>query len=198
MISNVQAKQYEINIMITSLPPWIVVQKSKCFSGPICKLYNELNKDQNITVKFKVSSLARVNLATYEGRVDAAVFPKLPIFEKYYKPVSEYMKYKLGYYSIKHKGRRVNCTTSKNPHKEKGIKYIEVPSLKQCFQMLREKRVTDILLTDVELHDFLIQNNEFKVGTFYSVKDLSLWFYLNKKFSKEALIYIKSKFESLL
>lgn len=193
-----QAKVLELKINITNLEPWLKTRNGRCVSGPICELFMHLDKKETISIKYKELPIARTNIATYEGKQDIALFPKLPIFEKYYEPLAEYYKYQLGHYNISNNNKTKSiCTVSKSPHKDPAVKYVEVSSMKQCFQMLEKKRITDILLTDFEVKIFTKKYPKLNVGKFHSIKDLSLWFYINKKFSPEKKAIILNEFKTM-
>ena len=190
------AKETTLNVKIANLPPWLNVKNSKCIGGPICKLFTYIDNKEDMKINYTVSSLARVNMASYQGKIDIALFPLLDVFKKFYEPVGEYYRYKLGHYS-KASEKQVKCTTYRSPHKQKGQEYVEVKSMEQCFNMLKAGRVTDILITDFELSMFLKTHKDLKIGKFTPFQDLSLWFYVNKKLPEEVKKSLKLHFNSL-
>lgn len=189
-------KVNKLKVKIANLPPWLIVKNKKCDSGPICRLFNYIDSKDDMEIEYTVSSLARVNMASYQGKIDIALFPLLDVFKKFYEPVGEYYRYKLGHYS-KASDKQIKCTTYRSPHKQKDQKYVEVKSMEQCFNMLKAQRVTDILITDFELSMFLKTHKDLKVGKFTPFQDLSLWFYINKNLKEDVKKSLRIHFNSL-
>lgn len=191
------AKETPVNIYIADLPPWINIDEDRCESGVLCDVFYKFNEDPKLKINYEVLSLGRANQNAINGKQDIAFFPKSDNLKNSYIEVGKLVDYKLGYYSLSKNSDGKICTISTSPHNEEGIDYERVTKLEQCFKMLLHNRVAKVLLTDIELNLLRKKFNKINVGKFEVLKNMSIWFYINRKLPKDLQETLKSRFSKI-